>query len=306
MGGSGGGYSISRAELDSLREQAEQRTQRSMRDAEINALLGRELVRMNDRDTATVGRYLDQIADVLGEDVEAFDRLSFGGSVAKHTYVDGLSDIDSLAVLDGAALGDLSPEQLREHFARALRSRLASGDVADVTVGRLAVTVHYRDGTEIQLLPAVRRGDRVDISSQDGTRWKTISPRSFARELARVNQEQHGALVPAVKLAKSVIAGLPDSARLSGYHVEALALAAFKDYDGSRTPKEMVTRFFEKAASAVLRPAPDSTGQSRHIDESLGEANSAARQAASRELGRIRTRMQQSTSVDDWREILGV
>jgi len=305
MGGSGGGYSISRSELRKLREEAEERTRRSMLDAEINAGIGRELVRINDRDTETVSRYLDDVSEALADVVEDFDRLQFGGSVAKHTYVDGLSDIDSLVVLKDETLADLTPKQLRDRFARALRRRLPGGDVEEITVGRLAVTVHYRDGIEVQLLPAVRRGDRLAISSTDGERWNTIHPRSFARELTRVNQQQRGAVVPTIKLAKSVLDGAARAAQLSGYHVEALALAAFKDYDGPRAPKAMVTRFFERAAQAVLRPVKDSTGQSRHIDESLGDANSAARQAASAELGRIHRRMERASSVDDWRAILG-
>jgi len=305
MGGSGGGYSISRGELLRLREEAEERTRQGLLDAEVNQMLGQELARINDRDTAAIGRYLDEISEALGDRVEEFDHLQFGGSVAKHTYVDGLSDVDSLVVLRDAKLGDLSPAQLRDRFARVLRERLSGADVEKVTVGNLAATVHYRDGTEIKLLPAVHKGDRLAISSMDGESWKTIHPRSFARALTEVNQEQRGAVVPAIKLAKSVIAGLPSEAQLSGYHVEALALNAFKDYDGPRTPKAMVARFFDRAAEAVMAPIKDSTGQSHHIDESLGAAGSHARHAASRQLRAVSDRMNSARSSQDWRDLLG-
>jgi hypothetical protein len=305
MGGGGGGYSISRGELEQLRREAEERTRRSLLDAEINQMLGEELARINDRDTATIGRYLDAIAEALGDRVEDFERLQFGGSVAKHTYVNGLSDVDSLVVLKSADLGELTPTELRNRFARALRRRLSAAEVSDVTVGQLAVTVHYRDGTEIQLLPAVHKGDRLAISSADGSSWKTIHPRSFARALTEINRQQRGAVVPAIKLAKSIIEQLPRGAQLSGYHVEALALGAFKDYDGPRAPRAMVTHFFDSASEAVRRPIKDTTGQSHHIDENLGPPDSAARMTASRHLARLRNQMRSASSVADWRELVG-
>jgi hypothetical protein len=302
MGGSGGGYSISSGDIENLRREVEERTRRSLVASEVNALLGEELSRINQRDVEKTNRYLDQIRDVLGEDVEAFDRLLFGGSVAKRTYVDGLSDIDSLVVLKNERLADLSPEQLRERVRAVLAERL-EGDVAEVRTGTLAVTVVYRDGTEVQLLPALQRGERISISSADGTEWKEIQPRRFAEALTEVNQRQRGAVVPTVKLAKAIIANLPAHARLSGYHVEALAVAAFKTYSGSTTPVDMLTHFFESAATAVTAPVSDVTGQSRKIDSDLGERNSPERRRAASSLERVASTMKRD-SAQDWRQLL--
>jgi hypothetical protein len=304
MGGGGGGYSISSGDLDDLRRQVEERTRQSLVDSEVNAMLGDELARITARDIPRTSAYLDEIAEALADDVAAFDKLLFGGSVAKHTYVDGLSDIDSLVVLKGDQLQDLSPQQLRERFCEALEKRLG-GEVIDVRSGNLAVTVTYRDGTEIQLLPARASGDAVEISSSDGTRWNRIEPRRFAETLTNVNQAQRGAVVPTIKLAKSIIARLPDRANLSGYHVEALAVAAFTGYTGPRTPKEMLTHFFRQAAAAVQRPVSDTTGQSKNIDDSLGPARSEQRLSVSRQLRLIAQRMENSESADDWRKLLG-
>jgi hypothetical protein len=150
----------------------------------------------------------------------------------------------------------------------------------------------------------VQQGDRLAISSPDGQSWTQIHPRSFARELTEVNQRQAGQVVPAVKLAKAIIAGLPETERLSGYHVEALAIAAFRSYDGTRTPKAMLTHFFETAVQYVRTPIHDVTGQSRHLDEGLGPAGSADRQRISDSLDRIAQTMQSSRSVDSWRSLL--
>jgi hypothetical protein len=305
MGGGGGGYSISSGEMGDLRREVEERTRRTLAASEINALLGDELARINQRDTAKIGEQLEIIEQALGEEIDGLDTLLFGGSVAKHTFVDGLSDIDSLVILDRDELSALSPAQVRERFGEVLRARLAGGEVADVLVGNMAVTLVYRDGTEIQLLPAVRRGEEVRISSEDGKSWKWIEPRRFAERLTQVNQAQRGQVVPAIKLAKAIIAELPEGQRLSGYHVEALAVAAFTGYNGSTTPREMLSHLFESAALGVLRPAPDSTGQSAHIDQALGPADSEQRRLRARALEGIARRMREAGRAEEWRALLG-
>jgi hypothetical protein len=274
-----------------------------MADAEINDLLAKELVRVNFRDADRTALCMDAITEALGEDVE-IEKLLFGGSITKHTYVDGLSDVDSLVVIRGE-LNDLSPADLRQKLEEALRARLPKGEIEGIRQGSLAVTVTYKDGTEIQLLPARERDGSTEISSADGETWKAIEPQRFARALTKVNQDQGGAVVPAIKLAKGVIDQLPKAAQLGGYHLEALAVAAFTGYKGPRTPKEMLSHFFSSASEGVKRPVHDITGQSKNIDESLGAPGSPARQAAANELGKVATRMKTATTAGEWRKLLG-
>lgn len=304
--GSGSSYRLNESEISRLREQAQARLERSHVDAEVNAFLQRQLVEINNRDTDKIGRRLDEIEQGLHDEVEEFERLLLGGSVAKHTYVDGLSDIDSLVVLTEEVVGDRKPEEMREEFRDLLTRHLNMGDVESIQVGRMAVTVVYRDGTEIQLLPAVQQGDSQAISSATGEEWARINPKEFSDRLTRINHDQAGAVVPGIKVAKAVIANLlPEDARPSGYHVEALAVAAFEGYDGARTPKAMAERFFEAASEDVLRPIRDVTGQSRFVDDSLGDAGSSARRSLARRFGQIAKRMRDSASVSDWQALLG-
>lgn len=305
MGGGGGGYSVGPDDMDEIKREVEERTERSMAEAEINDLLARELTRINFRDTETTSRHLDEIAEALGDDIDV-GRLNFGGSIAKHTYVDGLSDIDSLLFVSGEDVASASPAELRSRVEDALNEKLAKGEVSGIRAGNLAVTVSYEDGSEIQLVPAreVSEG-KTEISSADGSSWKAIDPRGFARTLTKVNQDQGGAVVPTIKLAKGIIAKLPEDSRPSGYHTEALAVGAFTGYNASRTPRDMLTHLFSSAAQAVKRPISDSTGQSRHIDESLGDASSPERERISRQLGQIAQRMEAAKGVDEWRTIIG-
>jgi hypothetical protein len=305
VGGSGSGYRIKPGELDERRREAEDAARQGRLDAEINSLLSEQLIEINQRDREAVADRLEEIQDALKDQIEEFDRLLFGGSVAKQTYVEGLSDVDSLVVLRGEELTDETPADVREEFAQLLRGKLNMGEIREIRTGDLAVTIEYKDGPEIQLLPARERGGELEISSPSGKRWMAIEPRAFASRLSEVNAKQANAVVPAIKLAKAVIGNLPESQRLNGYHAEALAVAAFEDYSGPRSPKAMVTHFFESAASNVTKPVADITGQSSHVDEALGPAMSQDRQRLAAVLRRIASKMGTSTSAEAWRDLLG-
>jgi hypothetical protein len=231
--------------------------------------------------------------------------LLFGGSVAKHTFVDGMSDVDSLALLDVESISDASPSVAREQLARALRATLDAGVVQSVQAGDIAVRVEYRDGMSVEILPALRRGEGFVISSDDGRSWRAIDPTAFARRLTELNSGLGGALVPTIKLAKAIIGELPENQRLSGYHVEALALDAFRDYRGPRNPAAMLEHMFQSARSGVLHPIKDVTGQSSQVDEYLGEDFSTRRQRIAASLARIARIMDSAALISQWQELLG-
>jgi predicted nucleotidyltransferase len=305
-GGGGGNYSLSPGEIARLRDDARARLDRSRLDSDLNTLLQHSLVDLNDRDNEAAASRLEQIEKSLSGTTKDVDRVVFGGSVAKHTFVDGLSDIDALVVLDPGAVGGNTPEEMRDAFKKLLMQRLNMGDVEEIRSGNIAVTVRYQDGMEIQLLPAVDRGEGLAIASATGKDWATINPKDFADRLTRLNQAKGNAVIPAIKLAKAIIAeAFPEQTRPTGYHIEALALATFRDYEGSRTPKAMVQRFFEGASSAVVKPIADLTGQSAQVDDYLGEAESPQRFAMARRFRQIARKMEQAESINDWRQLLG-
>jgi len=274
---------------------------------ELGALLGDLLATYNHRDYALVEKRVATIAEALcGEYSGSMDRL-FGGSVAKHTYVDGLSDIDCLITIDGSNLVDHTPSAALKKIAETAGK--VSGD-AKVTVGRMAVTITYPDGMEVQLLPAMRQDSgKVVIPTGDGADWSTVDPQSFREALTRRNSECGGKLVPTIKLAKAVLASMDADLGLSGYHVESLAIEAFRGYDGTKSTARMLPRFFERARTLVLEPIIDSTGQSVHVDAYLGPADSDERQRISLGLGRIAGQMRTASAVasrERWNDFFGL
>jgi hypothetical protein len=308
-GGSRGTFSSKRppGKLREMVQRAEEKAASASFDGRLSDALNELLGKANDRDVERVRERLDEMKSSLKKELDgSFDQF-FGGSVAKHTYVDGLSDIDSLFIINDSELDDKEPQQVLAKVESILADSL-KGE-ASVSHGRMAVTVEYKDGMVIQLLPARETSTHhieVPASRRDG--WSRIDPVAFQQALTRRNQECNGKLVPTIKLAKALNGELPESQQLSGYHMESLAIAAFKGYKGETTTRVMLPTFFERAKDLVLSPITDSSGQSIHVDEYLGPANSEQRQVASHVLARIGRRMKNATasaSVEQWRALFG-
>jgi hypothetical protein len=305
MGGGGGSSyrdwdseQLSRA----VREDSEKAT------ADFDMILSEYLAELlgffNARDVQLVRERLDEATTALQEELqEEFDQL-FGGSVAKHTYVDGLSDIDSLLILDSAKFADQTPAAVLTQMAATLRTKLES--TVTVETGGMAVTLTYTDGMKIQLLPALRSDTGLHVPSFVHGGWSNIDPEGFQRALVKRNGECGGKLVPTIKLAKAVVASFPEKYRLTGYHIESLAIAAFRNYEGVKTTSRMLPHFFERSKDLVLAPIRDSTGQSIHVDEYLGDENSALRKELSHVLTGIEKRMRNASSAQSkqrWAEL---
>jgi len=258
-------------------------------EVQLSAYLSELLSSFNDRDTALVRERLDVAKNALQDELDASLDQLYGGSVAKHTYIDGLSDIDSLLIINGSKFEDNRPATILSGMEAILLEQL--GDVAKVEHGRMAVTLTYKDGMCIQLLPAIRTEEGLKVPSCRHEGWSHIDPTAFRSELTKRNDQCGGKLIPTIKLAKAVIATLPEQHRLSGYHVESLAIAAFRGYDGVKTTAAMLPHFFERAKTLIGSPIKDKTGQSVHVDEYLGPENSEVRQYLARLLGNLAKRM---------------
>ena len=306
MSGSGGYFSgkyTAKRLWDMVRE-----SEKGCRDDNFETLVSGELTRVlagfNSRDPDEIQSHLEAMLKAIAADIDGTISMLFGGSVAKHTYVDGLSDVDAVIILNKSELEDKSPAEVIRYFAGQLGNRLPK---TPIEPGNLAVTVTYQDAI-IQLLPALRAGSGLRIPSAEGKFWSPIiRPDVFARILTDVNRTQAGKVVPTIKLAKNIIAGFPEQQRLTGYHVESLAVKVFRGYSGLKTPKAMLTYFFEESSKHVRKPIGDSTGQSFHVDDYLGAPNSLRRKIAADALGRVSRRIRDADnahSVDLWKEIL--
>ncbi len=309
-GGGGGAFSGRRTpeRLQKIVREAEDKTRVAAFETELSAIVGDLLAEYNGRDANSTRERLDEIKVALEDEIEgSLDQL-FGGSVAKYTHVEGLSDIDSLILINDTDLEGKSPEDVLSKIEQAIRVKVA--DTVSVSHGRMAVSIGFVDGMLIQVLPAIKTdGERLRVPSSRGVGWSEINPKKFADALTRHNQECGGKLVPTIKLAKAINGQLPEGQRLSGYHMESLGIAAFRGYDGAKSVTVMLPLFFERARDLVLSPIRDRTGQSIHVDEYLGPAKSEARMAASHVFDRLARRMRNASasgSRAQWLALFGI
>jgi len=307
MGGSSGGFFHGETDPEKLMQMvidSKERTKDQQFDNNIAKLISFLLAHFDDRDTDLINSRLDNIKKALGKDIEGTVDLLFGGSVAKHTYVDGLSDVDALILLDKSELMDLSPIEVQRYILSRLKQRLPR---TQIKRGNLAITVKFKDA-EIQLLPSIRHKEGFRIPNSTGKRWAIINPKEFTDRLTRINKKVGQKLIPTIKLAKSIISDLPKHRRITGYHTEALALEIFRKYTGVKTNKAMLAHFFREATNYIQKPIKDKTGQSKYVDEYLGDKDSPQRKIVADALGRIGRRITNadgSRSIHQWRNILG-
>ena len=285
MGGSGGGF------FPPVRPR--------ITDEQINGYLRDKLSDYNDRDTEAINRHIRGLRDALEQTGNDVLPTQFGGSVSRHTYVDGLSDIDGLVRINDSSLADQSPKAVIQKMAELVQRRMPN---TKVETGDLAVTVKYTDGHEIQLLPAIRTRNGYRIANPARTEWSgVIHPERFAQKLTQVNQANRGQVIPAVKLTKSLAHHVirSDRDKITGYHIESLAVEAFRNYRGATDLKSMVRHLTDYSATAVHQPIRDSTGQSRYVDDYMGGQRSAARQSAAANFRRMRDSVDQCASKAD-------
>ena len=307
MGGSGGGGYFARRTPDEVKAELrkeEKRTANQAFDTDIAETLGDLLSDANDRDTKTTADALADVKKALEKEIEGSIDSSFGGSVRKRTYVEGLSDVDTLAILREPSLASQTPQSVLDYFEKRVRADLPDWEVSR---GKLSITIR-KDGAEIQILPAIKKGGTTKIPSARGDRWSDIKPEAFFRKLSETNTKYGGKVVPVIKLAKIINARQPESLQLSGYHLESLAIEAFKGYNGLLNPKAMLVHFVERSKVLVLAPIKDKTGQSVHVDDYLGPTNNASRKAVSAALDRIYRQMKNADvqrSRDMWLELVG-
>ena len=272
---------------------------------QINGYL-RDLLRdYNDRDVEAINRHITTLRDAAEQKDDDVVRTLFGGSVAKHTFVNGLSDVDVLFTVNDSAMSGRQPQGIIQDMEHLFRRRLPNTKISS---GDMAVTVAFSDGVEIQVLPAIRTKSGVRIADPERGGWSNVlHPERFAKKLTEVNQANRGQVIPVIKLAKPLAEQvIPNTdEQIKGYHMESLAIEAFSSYQGPYDLRSMLIRFCDAAASAVLHPITDSTGQSRFVDEYMGKSESSQRRRAANHLKTMAQKLNACKSAADVADLFG-
>ena len=271
----------------------------TLTDEQVNAYLRDRLRDYNERDTEAINRHIRGLRDALEQSGADVLPTRFGGSVSRHTYVDGLSDVDVLLTVNDSSLSGRDPRAVIQRMAELIQQRMPR---TQVRTGRLAVTVTYADGHEIQVLPAIRTKAGIRIANPGRNEWSgVLHPERFAHKLTQVNQANGGRVIPAIKLTKALANRVirSDNDKISGYHIESLAIEAFKNYRGATDRKSMVSHLLQFSSSTVKQPIRDSTGQSRFVDDYMGRPESDARIKAATHFQQMKNRLERARSESD-------
>ena len=190
----------------------------------------------------------------------------------------------------------LSSKQVLNSLADRLRDRFPK---TTIETGKMAVTIGYSDGSEIQLLPAYRNGQRFEIPDPNSPHWIQSNPTAFTRRLTGVNKANNGRVIPVIKLMKRLCE--KRGIELKSYHIENLALNAFDRYSDAKTYPAMLCRLLNYAKGNISRRLPDPSGQSDNIGASL---SGSQQKMISRQLKQVEDEIRgalESDSTEKWK-----
>ena len=276
-----------------------------MADDNFNKYCEQLLVQYKRRNTKAVTRHLKSVCDILRHEDDHVVQTKFGGSVQKGTYVTGLSDVDVLLIVNQSSLKNKPPSKVLAYVRDTIQQRLPKNPVS---AGKLAVTVSYADKSDIQILPAIRTADGFRIAEPGSTKWSNVvHPDRFVDRLIKVNNARGGRDVPTIKLAKAMAdCFIKDSSRkISGYHMESLAIDAFTCYEGELVPRSMLVHLLGHSIKAVMTPIKDPTGQTRYVDQYLGQAESKLRKGASTQFGQMLSKVNSCGTREEFGDLFG-
>ena len=185
MPGSGGGGWFSESPPQKVGEalrQEEKATENQIFETNVAREIGERISEYNDRDADAVRTAINKVRKALENEIEDVSITPvFGGSVRKHTYVNGISDVDSLFVLKGEPAATLPPGDVLDQFEKTIRAKFPNAYVAR---DNIAMGLEF-DGIKFELLPAIRREGVLHISSASQDKWSKIKPESFFAKLSK-------------------------------------------------------------------------------------------------------------------------
>ena len=123
MGGSGGFYGYGSVNVQAKTTSSASNAEVSQREIDINEFLEGLLKGFNGRDAGAIQKHLSEIEKVLSREIEGLDKILFGGSVSKNTFIEGTSDVDALVFLDNSRYKDVKPKELQNAFVDLLKKQ---------------------------------------------------------------------------------------------------------------------------------------------------------------------------------------
>ncbi len=305
MGGSGG-YGFERRQQTRWQpadlEHSLERTRQQAAEAEVAAVFTDALAQINQIDTEALNCHKEEVFQALKSAFEEADGLRGGGSYSQHTYVNGISDIDMLFVLDAFSSSKIPNKENSKAVIADMEKRLRQRFPASkIKSGRMAVTITFSDGLELQVLPAFRYHAGYRVPNYRGIGWTVARPHIFAQLLQQRNAEMGGKLLPCIKLAKQICEN--QGLEVKSYHLSNMVVKAFEHYTGAQSHEDMLRHFFNKAKELTATRMRDITGQGAYVDNYL--ASKSQRTALAQRLDTIEQKIARAEgNASEWQKLL--
>jgi hypothetical protein len=233
-----------------------------------------------------ISEYLD---DLLEECTDSCRRVfancefSISGSLWKHTFAFGVSDIDVLCAFNSR---ELSPNHVVSRLASAFSSTRTP-----IIAHQTHVTLPSPFGVTIDIVPVVVDSGEIALIHSSGGRWVRARPELFATVLQQANLSSQNTLKPSIRVLKSLLSRCSSAPLLKGHHIEAICVHAASEFAGTFK----ITTLLEFILSQLPRLANlhfvDTSGQLQFIDDYLGASDSDERCRLSAYLTDYRARM---------------
>lgn len=231
-----------------------------------------------------VNEYLDDLLEKCTDSCQrvfANCEFAISGSLWKHTFAFGVSDIDVLCSVNSS---ELSPHHVVSRLASAFSS------TSSIIKHQTHVTLPSPFGVTIDIVPVMVVSGEIVLIHSSGDRWVRARPELFATVLHHANLSSRNTLKPSIRVLKSLLSRCSFAPLLKGHHIEAICMHASSEFAGNFK----VTTLLEFILSQLPRLAGlhlvDTSGQLRFIDDYLGASDSNERRRLSTYLTGYRAR----------------
>lgn len=277
-------------------------TRQQAAEAEVAAVFRDALAQINQIDTEALNKHKEEIFQALKSTFEEADVLVGGGSYSQHTYVNGISDVDMLFVLDTFSASKIPNKEnskaVLADIEKRIRQRFPNSEIKS---GRMAVTIKFKDGLELQVLPAFRYHSGYRVPDYRGAGWVESRPKVFTELLQKRNKEMGGQLAPCIKLAKQICEN--QGLEVKSYHLSNMAVKAFEQYSGPRSHEAMLRHLFNKTKELTATRMRDITGQGAYVDNYL--TSKAQRIRLAQQLGAVEQQIAGAEGkASEWQKLL--
>jgi len=242
--------------------------------------LKRSLGGQNKKEIYLVQKRINKIDKILKKNFKI--ELILSGSVTKHTYVHGLSDIDILVNLREESPKSINPKMVQERIKNILKTDFKTENDLE------AINILVDKKIKIQLVPVILKDKDIFFPSKGGKKWIKILPQRFSNQLKKRDDKLCKKLSTLIRIIKIInVEEIASKNRLKNHHIEVLAYLYSLKNPGEENILNWLHDFFLYAKDRVKEKVRDTSNQFTFVDNYLGKPKNKRRKEVSKNLEEV-------------------